>query len=191
MTEDTALTLLSKNTLPMVLIISAGIGLAACSSKPAPWAESSSPWEHRGEESGVQPIVDDTMAPLGDEIEPDLMMAIEQETMPEPVIEMDPVMVEEPMSMPVSGSLAQQPAHFYAVQVVASGSQQQVSEFARRHQLSDEWVAETNVGGRTWYVLMLGVYPTKGEAEQALGSVRGLETQPWIRTVGSIQSVMN
>ena len=97
--------------------------------------------------------------------------------------------VEEPVMS--GGGLAGQPAGNYAVQVVASSSMEQLTFFASQYQLSDEWVAETTVDGRIWYILMLGVYETKAEAEQALVNVQDLETQPWIRTIGSVQAVMN
>ncbi len=198
------MTLLHKNTLPMILVLIGSLGLAACSSKPAPWAESSSPWDNRAEQ-GEQADAAETIDPaplFADEmVEPAGMMAMEQgaqaetvepmilEPMIEPVAE--PAMVEESAPVVMSGSLAQQPANYYAVQVVASSTMKQLSDFARANQLSEDWVAETMVNGKTWYVLMLGVYPSKAEAEQAMLSVQGLETQPWIRSVGSIQAVMN
>lgn len=192
------MTLLNDKSLPLVLVLAGSVGLAACSSKPAPWAESSSPWDNRAEESGVQPVVMDE--PGVDALEPidiapgDGMMGLEEDIMPmDAQAEMlEPVMEEPPVAAPVmvSGNLAQQPANYYTVQVVASSSMGQLKDFARRNQLSDEWVAETSVNGKVWYVLMLGVYPSKTEAEQALASVQGLETQPWVRTVGSVQSVM-
>ncbi len=192
------MTLLNDKSLPLVLVLAGSVGLAACSSKPAPWAESSSPWDNRAEESGVQPVVMDE--PGVEALEPidiapgDGMMGLEEDIMPmDAQAEMlEPVMEEPPVAAPVmvSGNLAQQPANYYTVQVVASSSMGQLKDFARRNQLSDEWVAETSVNGKVWYVLMLGVYPSKTEAEQALASVQGLETQPWVRTVGSVQSVM-
>lgn len=197
------MTLFHKNTLPMILVLIGSLGLAACSSKPAPWSESSSPWDNRAEEGDQVAAEDIDPAPLlADEmVEPAGMMAMELDAQAETVEPMilepmmeataEPVMVEESAPMMMSGSLAQQPANYYAVQVVASSTMKQLSDFARANQLSEDWVAETTVNGRTWYVLMLGVYPSKAEAEQAMYSVQGLETQPWIRTVGSIQAVMN
>ena len=190
----------------MILVLAGALGLAACSSKPAPWTDSSSPWENRAEEAEVEPVVMEDVEPVpameAGIIEPMPMESVEefpmpadaQAEMPEPMMEEmvieEPVMEVEPMPVAVGGSLVQQPANYFAVQVVASSSMQQLNDFATANQLSTDWIAETSVNGKVWYVLMLGVYPSKAEAEQALAGVQGLETQPWIRTVGSVQSVM-
>ena len=62
--------------------------------------------------------------------------------------------------------------------------------FAKANDLPDQWTAQTNVDGKIWHVLMLGVYPTKAEADTALAFVsnKNLSTQPWVRTVGSVQA---
>lgn len=198
------MTLLSKKILPLTLVLAGSVALTACSSKPSPWAESSSPWDNRAESQEPEPLdVSDIEAvepaPEGDAIEPIEVAAIEEapeSTQSEMVVEEPPApepepVIEEAPAAPMGGSLAEQPASYYAVQVVASSSMDQLHDFANRNQLSDQWVAQTMVDGKLWYVLMLGVYPTRDEAEQALQSVQDMETQPWIRTVGSVQAVMN
>ncbi|MCW8933678.1 MAG: SPOR domain-containing protein [Gammaproteobacteria bacterium] len=194
------MTLLSKNLLPMTLVLAGSVALAACSSKPSPWSESSSPWEGRAEQSAepeplaideIQPAYqqDETIEPVGFVAAEESSMMLESDAvMDEPMAE--PVMMAEPAAIAVSGSLAEQPASMFAVQVVASSTMDQLSYFARQNNLSQEWVAETSVDGKVWFVLMSGVYSTKAEAEQALDGLQGLGTQPWIRTVGSIQAVM-
>ena len=197
------MTLLSKKILPITLVLAGSIALAACSSKPSPWSESSSPWEGRAEQN-VEPeplAVDDveSVAMFEPEtIEPAGVIASEEDAMMmEGAAEMEPLEEPmgdvEPMAEPVAvgGGLAEQPAGMFAVQVVASSSMEQLTAFANANQLSDEWVAETIVDGKVWFVLMSGVYATKSEAEQALEGLQGLETQPWIRSVGSVQSAMS
>jgi len=191
MTEDRTLTPVSKKLLPMILVLVGGVALTACSSKPSPWTESSSPWDERAQnepvEEGVEPVEDDGLAAMEEEPLPVDNEFVVEEPLPEP----EPMMVEEPEPVMSGGGLAAQPAGNYAVQVVASSSMEQLRFFANQYQLSDEWVAETTVNGKVWYILMLGVYETKAEAEQALVNVQDLETQPWIRTIGSVQAVMN
>ncbi len=190
------MTLTSKKILSFVLVLIASAMLGACSSKPSPWAEASSPWDNTQEESqepepleiaDIEPVeptsVEDTIEPEPVIEEPEVVEA-EPEPEPEPI-------VEEPVQMATGDGLAGQPAGYYAVQVVASSSMDQLTDFANANQISDQWVAETTVEGRVWYVLMLGVYPTKEEAEQAMQSVVELETLPWVRTVASIQASMN
>jgi len=204
MTEDRTLTLLSKQILLITLALVGSMALTACSSKPSPWSESSSPWESREEQAAepeplaideIEPVAvqEDTIEPAGFIPEEDTSTYVEAQSnfeeppMDEPVAE--PMMEEQPAA--VGGGLAAQPASMYAVQVVASSSMDQLNFFASQNQLSDEWVAETVVDGRTWFVLMSGVYATKDEAEQALSGLTELGTEPWIRTVGSVQSVMS
>jgi len=118
---------------------------------------------------------------------------------PEPMAQpdsMEPPMAEAPAepaadSMVSGGSLAQQPENYYAVQVVASSSMKNLQNFAQAHGISDQWVTETTVDGKNWYILLSGIYPDKQQAQAALDEMRiKLDTSPWIRTVGSVKAVM-
>jgi septal ring-binding cell division protein DamX len=213
-TED--MTLALSNTKLLVLLGS--VMLTACSSKPSPWAETSSPWGSAPQAEAAETmetaeapeamdegIVEaepmDTGMISEEPMEPMEPMSAEAMTMesgmyqsepepePVPMEPAEPVLPESGMVMP--GNLMAQPANAFVVQVVASSTMKQLTDFASKHQLSDEWVAETTVNGKVWHVLLLGVYPDRAEAERALQSVTDLDTQPWIRTVGSLQAVMN
>jgi len=192
------LTPISKKILPFSLILAGSVILAACSSKPSPWTESSSPWDNQAAQNvdpeaqtydDIQPVspAEETIDPIGYGAEEEFAPAGAEGYMLTPEVEA----AEEPLMASSAGGLGMQPAGLYAVQVVASSSMDKLMLFASRHQLSDEWIAETTVDGRVWFVLMSGVYQTKSEAEQALMGLQDLGTQPWIRTVGSVQSVMN
>lgn len=191
-------------SLPLSLVLVGGVLLAGCSTKPSPWAESSSPWDGRQQQTEpevVEPVVMEDVAPVefvdmtAMEIAPVSGEAMYAEPMSveavavEPMM-MEPVVTEEvaPVAAPVS--LSAQPADYFVVQVVASSTMAQLNGFANANNLSNEWVAETNVNGKTWYVLMSGVYPTKSEADQALASVSSMDTRPWVRSIRSLQSVM-
>ena len=206
---------LNTKSLPLSLVLVGSVLLAACSSKPSPWAETSSPWDNRqqAEPEMVEPVVAEEATPtefvdmaavevaqapaeesmyaesVYGEPMPSEAMPVEEATA-EPVM-MEPVAPEEMAPIAVAGDLTAQPAEYFVVQVVASSTMAQLNDFANANSLSNDWVAETNVDGKTWYVLMLGVYPTKSEADEALASVNSMDTQPWVRTVGSLQSVMN
>ncbi len=199
------MTFLSKNLLVIAAMLVGSMVLTGCSSKPSPWteseSESASPWDGRADQAAEpEPLSIEELDPPyqveEEPIEPAGFVAGEdgapmaEAAMEEPVVD-EPV-IEEAVSTPVavSGSLAAQPSDMYAVQVVASSSMDQLSFFASQNNLSDEWVAETLVDGKTWFVLMAGVYATKSEAEQALSGLQGLGTDPWVRTVGSVQAVM-
>ena len=184
----------SKN-LGLILLATGVIGLSACSSKPSPWTQQSSPWSSReGEvqepvEGGAMP---EEQSPFVDEAAMNDSMAAEpMGAMAGGAIYEEPV---EPLPMEpmmAAGDIRSQPPGYFTVQLVASSSMKNLMAFVQRHNLSDQWIAETNVNGRTWFVLLSGVYASKNEAANALADARArLDTSPWIRTVGSLQAVM-
>ena len=203
-----------KKMTPVVVFIS-GVLLSACSSNPSPWevSEATSPWDNRAtaetevvEAYQSEPVPYEVVEPMGaveDEASPVEMESIAlEEVMAEPMIEesMAAEQIDEPVavvmldeeSSPLAGNgLASQPAGNYAVQVVASSSAANLSSFCTQYNISEQWIAETTVGGKVWFVLMSGVYETKSEAVAAKSSLSEMGTAPWVRTVGSIQAVMN
>ncbi len=194
-----------------LLVLLGSVLLTACSSKPSPWAETSPPWSDTPQAEAVESTdTPEAMDEGAAEVEPmgmagkEPMQPMHAEAMPvesgmyqsEPMA-MEPVLVEpaqpvlpEAGVVVIPGNLAVQSANAFVVQVVASSTMKQLVDFARKHQLSDDWVAETSVNGKVWHVLLLGVYPDRAAAEQALKTVKDLDTRPWIRTVGSLQAVM-
>ncbi len=179
------------------------MALSACSSKPSPWSQQTSPWAGKNEAEMDQPVED--LPPVTDEAQSPMMdSAASNEAMyVEPIepigpagmdamdeMPAEPVMVVEPEPV-MGGDIVSQPANYYAVQVCASSSMDKLLKFANRHQLPDQWTAKINVNGKTWYVLLLGIYPNRAEASTALSEVSGrLDTRPWIRSVGSLQALM-
>lgn len=81
------------------------------------------------------------------------------------------------------------PADFYAVQLVAVSSKKDLEAFAERHQIRGMSAARIYAQDQLFYILLLGVYETYGNAELASESLGPPfdETRPWIRTVGSLQ----
>ena len=197
-----------------VLALSVVIGLGACSSKPSPWSQQSSPWDNKAAEEVVQtegqsPLVEDAsqvesvyaepIEPVAqvEEVAMDEPVAVESEYVAEPEVLAEPEVVAEVepepeavMAVATVGDINSQPADYYAVQVCASSSMENLAAFAKNNNLSDQWTAETSVNGKTWFVLLQGIYPTKGEAKAAIVDVESLETSPWVRSVGSLQAVI-
>ena len=191
-----------------VLALGVVFALGACSSKPSPWSQQASPWESQEKMEEAAPVdeaatveqspfTDDASAAessgIAEPMTVEEMAVMEEPVMEEAAVEAEPVMEEEPvMEQAVAGgSIGSQPAGHYAVQVVASSNMENLKAFAGRHQISDELVAETSVDGKTWFVLLQGVYPTMDEAKAALEQVGdSLETSPWIRSIGSLQAAM-
>ena len=198
-----------NNKLQLALVMTALLGLAACSSKPSPWSQKSSPWDNQSAQEAqqedtasqvVEPEMGTEQSPMmADEMaagegmamaETEMAPAMEEApAMAEPVeIQPEPEMVA-PVEMAMAGDILSQPATHFTVQVCASSSMENLQGFARANNLSDQWTAQTSVNGKIWYILLTGVYATKAEANAALGSVQGIPTSPWVRTVGSVQAV--
>ena len=200
---------LNSKSLPLSIVLVGSVLLAACSSKPSPWAESSSPWDSRHQQTEpevVEPAVVEEAAPTefvdmaaievapveesmyAEPVYAEAMPVEEVATAESAMMEPAPVAPEEMApAETMMGDLSAQPAEYLVVQVVASSTMAQLNDFANANGISTDWVAETNVDGKTWYVLLTGVYPTKSDADQALAGVSNLDTQPWIRSVGSLQ----
>ncbi|MDH5484373.1 MAG: SPOR domain-containing protein [Gammaproteobacteria bacterium] len=200
--------------LQLALALSTLVGLAACSSTPSPWSQKNSPWDNQASkevqeteqmdgvttevvepdmnvEQGEMAAEGMTMTETAEMSEASPAMADAAEMPAEPEVPVEPEMtpVQQPAGMVVGGDLLSQPATYFTVQVCASSSMENLQSFARANNLSDQWTAQTSLNGKTWFILLTGVYQTKAEADASLASVQGLPTSPWVRTVGSVQAV--
>jgi septal ring-binding cell division protein DamX len=177
--------------------------LSGCASEPSPWTKQQSPWEQRRQGSVEAPAADQykqdlAMEQTGGEVE--LSYQTEQVDAYVAPAEMEPMaeesaMVMEPEPIVEAGSAEQdimnQPADYYTVQVIASVDVDRVYKFAEQNQLSIRYVVPTVRDGVTWHVLLLDVYPDYASAKLAMEEVAAtISTQPWIRKVGSVQSLM-
>lgn len=111
------------------------------------------------------------------------------EPQPQPTPEPQPP-IEPPAPEPQS--LMQLPRDFYAVQMLAMTSREELDDFTARHDLAGLQAARVERDGTLYYVLLLGVYPSLEQARDALADLpRGLSgVEPWIRPVGSLQAAM-
>lgn len=87
--------------------------------------------------------------------------------------------------------LLQAPPGNYAVQLLASHSEANISEFVV--QLGGDHPAgyfETRYQGRPWFVAVLAVFDDRGEATRAISflSAKLRSNEPWIRSVAGIQT---
>ncbi|MCW8909915.1 MAG: SPOR domain-containing protein [Gammaproteobacteria bacterium] len=197
----------------LATVLTLTVALGACSSKPSPWSQQGSPWsEGKAVTVDEAPVTDQAQmveetpateeAPAPWVTEPEATAAsasVEDMARPEPMMEevvpMEAAavnateMTAEP-AMSAAGDIMSQPAEYFTVQVCASSGMDKLMAFAKSNDLPDQWTAQTNVNGKVWYVLMLGVYPTRAEADAAMSFIsdKNLSTQPWIRTVGSVQA---
>ncbi len=189
------------------VLSSAVLVLTACSEEPSPWTKSSSPWE-RSQSQAQAPAAESYKADLEMQEEPEPATESEVELsyqaepvesfVPEPEPELaaepEPEVSYEPEAAPTTGggaSMLDQPANYYTVQLMASVDIDRVYRFAEENQISTEFVVPTQRDGVTWHVLLLGVYEDYASASASKNEVAPLlKTEPWIRSVGSVQKLM-
>jgi len=84
------------------------------------------------------------------------------------------------------------PSDFFAAQLFAVSTRQQLEDFVEREDLYNMTAAQVEHQGKLYYVLLLGVYKTVETAQQAISAmpatVKTLE--PWIRPITGLQAAM-
>lgn len=90
-------------------------------------------------------------------------------------------------------SLEDLPGSYWAVQLIALNSQQELREFMRSTQLDELSGAMIKVKDKTWYVALLGFYEDRASAERAAAERPSVlqRYEPYIRSVASLQAAMS
>ena len=90
--------------------------------------------------------------------------------------------------------LRHQNPNAYTLQVLGAHDQETLKKFLAQNPLVDIAMFKTTYRNKSWYVLVHGLYPNRSEALAALeklpASLRQ-NTQPWARTLTSIQKLIN
>ena len=89
-------------------------------------------------------------------------------------------------------SLRDLPAEYWAVQMIALGSNAELQAFINAQELDELSGATVRVKGKIFYVALLGVYPSRLAAEQAaVARPASLQRyEPYIRSMASLQTAM-
>ncbi len=85
------------------------------------------------------------------------------------------------------------PPDFFAVQLLASSSKENLERFAAKSALRGLAAARIASNDKLLYILLLGIYPSRETAEQAAAAMpeNVLEdVAPWVRSLGSLQRAM-
>ena len=84
------------------------------------------------------------------------------------------------------------PESYYAVQLMALGTRENVDRYVARHNLQDVLHARVESGGQTLHVLILGAYPDRESARRAASNLPPAlrDITPWVRSVASLQQAM-
>lgn len=170
------------------------LGLAACSSSPAPWKQDDDPWvsKRNAEAESVPSDEAATDTSLNDPVllaEPEAEVIVMEEPAavePELIVA---VVVEEELSN--EQAILAMPATNYAVQVYASKTTESVEAFKTNNGLENLMAVKTDRSGAIVYVLV-DVYPDRAAANAAAVD---LETQigskPWVRSIAGLQKIVS
>ncbi|MGB5398334.1 MAG: hypothetical protein WBN96_14400 [Gammaproteobacteria bacterium] len=171
------------------------LGLAACSSSPAPWSRpDTSPWtDKRAAEASTVP--DDEIVVQEPVIyEPAPVVYEPDPVVYEPVIDVPPPAGVEARSVVSDINNEQRimslPGNHYAVQVYASTTLESMDKFKNQNMLDDLLTVKTDRNGKTMYVLV-DVHETRGSAQLAAAELeRKIGSKPWVRSVAGLQKVV-
>lgn len=188
----------SGNVRATLLTTTLALGLAACSSTPAPWSRpDNSPWsDRRNAEMNSAP---------NDEIvvqEPELA----PEPLPEPsrfealpIAEPEHVEVPPPTAYKAESVVSdinneQQilslPGNYYAVQAYAANSMESVETFKADHSLDNMMAVKTDRSGKIIYVLV-ETFDSRAAAQSAAAGVEAATgSKPWVRSVAGLQKIV-
>lgn len=93
---------------------------------------------------------------------------------------------------PQSDQIFAYPPDYFAVQVVAVKTKQQVLDLLSRYDLGDPPYGLMKAGGEFWYVLIYGVYPDYPSAKAAIHELPAdlRKLKPWVRKMGPLQKAI-
>ncbi len=187
------------------------VGLAACSSTPAPWSRpDTSPWDskHNAESSTVPADNTITQAPemtapaeaLPEEPQEEAAPPAEASTMEPMPAASAPTEVPAPAEYKAKSVVSDinneqrimaLPGSYYAVQVYAASTLKSVEQYKSDKNLDDKMMAvKTDRNGKTIYVLV-ETYPTRSAAQAAASDVASATgSKPWVRSVAGLQKVV-
>jgi len=91
----------------------------------------------------------------------------------------------------VENEILAMPATNFTVQLFASVDIDRVYKFAEQNQISVQYVVPTVRDGIVWYILLLDVYADYSSAKMSMEDISAsLTTQPWVRSIGSVQKLI-
>lgn len=91
-------------------------------------------------------------------------------------------------------SILELPSHFYAVQLTALSSAEDIQAFIAKHELNNLTAAKVSINGKLRYVLILGIYESREKAELAAAGQKPAPLAsftPWIRKLSNLQKAMH
>ncbi|MCK4833533.1 MAG: hypothetical protein KAT12_02110 [Gammaproteobacteria bacterium] len=171
------------------------LGLAGCSSSPAPWTQADdSPWGSKRAAEAQNVPSDDAVSDttLNDPVlladpEPEPIVMQEPEMAPAPEL-IAPVMVED---LTPEQEIMAMSAGSYAVQIYASKTTDSVERYQADKGLENMMTVRTDRSGSIVYVLV-DVHPDRASADAAAGALEiKTGSKPWVRSVAGLQKIVS
>lgn len=84
-------------------------------------------------------------------------------------------------------------ASHFTLQLSSASRSDTLKAYAKQHNLAHSWVYETKRDGKSWYVLVTGVYASSAEAKQAIAALPA-EVQakkPWVKPIRQVKQDLN
>jgi len=111
-------------------------------------------------------------------------VGIEKKDNTEPVVAVDDKTL-------VNTAIMEFPSEYFTIQLLASSDIERVAKFAKKHQVSTQFIVETERNNEVWYVLLLGIYTDYDSAVLAGEDIaKTMKNELWIRNVGSVQEIV-
>ncbi|KFX19685.1 SPOR domain-containing protein [Pectobacterium betavasculorum] len=92
-----------------------------------------------------------------------------------------------------NASVQNAPASHFTLQLSSASRSDTLKAYAKQHNLAHSWVYETKRDGKSWYVLVTGVYASSAEAKQAIAALPA-EVQakkPWVKPIRQVKQDLN
>lgn len=98
-----------------------------------------------------------------------------------------------PAAAGLNVSVQNAPASSFTLQLSSASRSDTLKAYAKQHNLAHSWVYETKRDGKSWYVLVTGVYASSAEAKQAIAALPA-EVQakkPWVKPIRQVKQDLN
>lgn len=183
----------TKNIRDLALTNLIVLGLAACSTSPAPWQQNDDPWEakHEAEANSVpsdEAVSDTTLTDPVLLAEPESEIFIMEEPVaPEPEV-IIAVVVDEHLT--AEERILALPATDYAVQVYASKTIESMDAFKTSKGLENLEAVKTDRSGDIIYVLV-DIYSDRAAANAAAPDLEEKTgSKSWVRSITGLQKIV-
>ncbi|WP_409158763.1 SPOR domain-containing protein [Pectobacterium sp. B2J-2] len=90
-------------------------------------------------------------------------------------------------------SVQNAPASHFTLQLSSASRADTLKAYAKQNNLTHSWVYETKRDGKSWYVLVTGVYASSAEAKQAIATLPAdvQAKKPWVKPIRQVKQDLN